>query len=694
MIQKNEWMLAHELAYEDEDFPISPALFLKKIASVLFGMAGVGILLLLFGNSVTAEREQQTWTILQTQPIGKWRLFFCKYTSVLLMTGLFIAAVIAIGVLPTLFHSQLSLHLNYPIVVTSGDTVSIISAGHYMVRSIVIFILAILFAFSLLFFMSNFVKNTFSLYMLTGLILLIGSFTASSPWNPFWLFHFKDIVAKAPGPQDGLTVIFSVSCSVLLFLLAIVLPERASTLFIGSATKQPFSNGKTQTFRSLILRLSQFEWRKIRRKPLTFQVVLTLAFLVTVQIFFIANQTVVKKETYLQEIEAIIVDHRMNRVFPLEQAIESFTKEKEKAEEEGNEARIAYYNDPASLELLHTKLENERDKVSLYENALIDYKKEEWIPFYKFQLAVNEEKRDQETTHRYFSPYTYAVSIAEKKWLMERNLRPVLSGEFTPTVYDQWGDNEELKTYIQSQNKKVDDSGLFSLYLNFKDFYYVVPSVIILFLVGLDFAEERGKRPTLHFLLTQPLRRRELFLGKVINNSLVGIGGSIAILGLLLFIGTISRRLGDWAYPVLHYDGAWFSEASKFLGNSPPIDDRFHLMELGNYVIKTSGLFLLILLFAIVLANLLALFIRSKTGVVICLLLIGSIGYIGSDQFLSRFAHLSPFTYLDVARISNGERAVLKDNLHITEMMGSLVLLCSIGLVLIIGWFIASKWDQ
>lgn len=698
-MKRNEWMLTHNLAYEDEDFPTSPALFLKESATVLFGVVGIGIVILLFGNIVATEKEHQTWLTVRTQPIARWRLFIGKYISVCLMMVLFIVIGILASLLISIIHSGLPVLLEYPAVVTLGDTVSIISTGHYIMRAILLFILAGIFTLSLTFFLGSFVRNSFTLYMLTGFVLLIGTFATfnynalNAAWNPFRLLLFSQFLEKVTEPSDWWMLLFVVGWSLLLLAGAIFMPGRTSALFQGSANKIPFANGRIKGRLPSVLQVSLFEWRKMKRNPLFISVATVMMLLLIVGYIFISHQTGLKEKEYLQEKQEVVDDLNVNLVYRLEQSIASFDEDKKKAEEKGDESWIAYYNDPKSLEIKEELLERFQNEVAMHVEAIDHYQQKDWTSFYEYQLALNEEWRDRKVVSDYFSPFTYAVSIAEKEWLLERNLHPVLSGDFVPTIFDDYGD-KELEKYIHDKYKKVENSGLFSLYLNFTDKFYIIPGIVLLFLVGMGFASERGKRPTLQLLLTQPVRKRDLFLGKVFTNSIIGIIGCAALFGLLALIGTLVNRFGDWAYPVLHYDRKWIDDPLSIFKEESSITDGFHFMPLGNYLLETMGLLLLVLWFSIVLAIFLSQFIRSKAGVIGAVAVIGVVGYVGSHKLLGDLLHLSPFTYFDVARITNGEIAVLSENYQITGMTGSLVLVASIVGLIVTGWLIASSRNR
>ena len=92
------------LSYEDEAYPVSPALILKESTGILLGVVGILILLLFFGNTITVEKEQHTWSTLKTQPIKKWKLIVAKYATALVAILALLVMVVVIGlVIPLIF---------------------------------------------------------------------------------------------------------------------------------------------------------------------------------------------------------------------------------------------------------------------------------------------------------------------------------------------------------------------------------------------------------------------------------------------------------------------------------------------------------------------------------------------------------------------------------------------------------------
>ena len=133
-------------------------------------------------------------------------------------------------------------------------------------------------------------------------------------------------------------------------------------------------------------------------------------------------------------------------------------------------------------------------------------KSRSWAPFYDYQLFNDRRYLESliEMKKHNYSPYTifgYETAIAQKEWMKEHDIQPVFAGTYIPNIHDQWKEeNRKEKKWNEQRNRKVDHSGLFSLYMYFRDYLYFIPLLLFLILVGAGFSGERGKRPTLHLL--------------------------------------------------------------------------------------------------------------------------------------------------------------------------------------------------
>ncbi len=701
-IQKNEWLRLHQLPYEDEEFPMSPALVLKESTAILLGAAGVFLLMLLFGNTITSEKEKQTWLTLKTQPIEKWQRTTAKYMSLLLVMAVFIAVVFGIGCLvPYVFGEQVW-NFNYPQLIHSEDAFKVISTSSYLLRIALLFSCAGTFVFGLIIFLSTRMKSSFSVLMVSSFIGLAGfmvtqlNLSLQTFWNPFQLFRITPIVSEAVQNSFWLYPLSAICWSGLLIMLAILLPKREKEPSRASEQKKPYDSGNTRHIRAVWIS-AIFEWRKMKRQGLLKQSSVVLALFVLIGYFVIAQIANKKEIEYIEGLNEIIHFYEESWIPHVEQNIASIDERKKEAEESGDEAKIAYYtNDALSQNELLLSFFNE--VISNNKMGLKGYEQQDWNSFYNYQLYENRlengefDKEFRLNRTRTLSYLTMKASIVEKEWLMEHNVQPVFSGEFIPTIYHNWGDLKKEKKAWEERNRKVDNSGLFSLYLYFDNYMYFIPLLLLLFLVWSGLAGERGKRHTLHLLKTQPIAEKSIFLGKLTNATVVALVIGLGVVVYIVSVGTLFNRFGDWYYPVLHYNSKSLVESAGYTGMRA-FEGGFHFMPLGEYLVSSIVLFLLVLLFLIVLSHVLALFIPQSFGVIASVALVSVIGYMASWK-LGDFTQFSPFTYLNIAKVVSGEVSVLLNNPAVTALNGCLVLLGVSIFLLLMGYVVLRRRDR
>ncbi|WP_033542018.1 hypothetical protein, partial [Planococcus sp. CAU13] len=189
---------------------------------------------------------------------------------------------------------------------------------------------------------------------------------------------------------------------------------------------------------------------------------------------------------------------------------------------------------------------------------------------------------------------------------------------------------------------------------------------------------------------TQPLTARTIFMGKTLHSILVAAISSLTLFGLLLLVGTLFNRFGDWNYPVLYYDAETVATAADYTGMLSG-GLGFHFISLGTYLVNSTILFLFVLLFFLVLANFLSLFLKNTFTSFAVTLLIGAGGFVLSNYYLTGMAQWSPFTYLQIHKVANGEIGTLMNLQHLNVLTGSLVLLGSTVLLLILGLLVTGR---
>ncbi len=699
-LQKNAWMIEHDLAIEDETYPVSPHLFLKESSKWLFGILGIIILLLCFGDILSAEREQHTWLTLKTQPITNFKIFFSKYFALLIGLLFYIFFTIFIGVFVPIILGDHQLILNYPQAFVVGDEVAIISTLHYLLLKIMLLIVAALISFSLIFLVSKLFKSTFSTLMTSFFVLLIGYLLTESvsllqtPINIFQHLRLDQIILEQVNLIDWKYPVFAILWSAIILVIASVLPERVGKHIHFNTTRKAFNSGETNSKRGKLWNVVIFEFRKLFRKGNLIQGLIILLLLISIGYYFLYQFEVAKEKEYFdylnEELTAI-----QNGLIPMfEDSLGNFTMEMENT------------SDELQKEALQEYIEGYTEAIHLYETrmnkineGIEGYQLGKWAPLYEhqlFQVKLMNGDFDEPLKHISHGEATknefrYYVSVEEKKWLIEKDIQPIFSGDYRLTMHDEWPDypiNEMGRRNYEKRNQNVNASGLYSLYHYYEFYIYVIPLLLFLFLLGTSISSERGKKNTIFYMQTQPISSRTIFLGKTISSSLVAFASILGLVSFILLLGTVFNRFGDWNYPVLHYDTLSTSTAENYTGIITDYHDYgFHFIPLGNYLIQCLVLLLLVTLFMIALGNVISLFVKNTFTVLLLSIVINIFGYIMSVEHLSQWSYLSPFTYFDIFRVSNGEVATLFDQPLINSYMGFFILIISTLLLVMIGYF-------
>ncbi|MCP1160638.1 ABC transporter permease subunit [Bacillus infantis] len=691
-LDKSRWLQKYNLPYEDEEYPLSAHLILKGGSSVFFGVIGLVLMVLLFGGSLSQEKEQNTWSTLATQLISRWRLAAGKYMSLLVSAVLFAVIVIGVSVLIPLVVHQQDLSMQYPVIAGSEDAAAIIPIYQFVLRAILFFVCASAFLFGLIFFFSSWTKNTFMSIMLTvffslaGFILTDMHAVLQRPFNPFRLLMADTLAMTVPSKTDFLYFLGALLwSSPLLIVAGRLLKKEGKQRF--SSIHRPFNKGRTQLASSILANFILFEWRKEKRKRLLLQVMAVLSVFIVLGSVILTYEKNESAEAYISglEEEARVIEEELLPYY--EEAIglsENSQGDKEYAEE------------------LKTVLNLYEERLGKVNKAVDGYYHYELAPLQEYHLfelqAANGEFDTNNISQSYvdlLGQFTVDVSLAEKQWMLEKQIDPIIAGEFNPTINTTWPHEQPHLTKEEwvTQNQKIDNSALYSLYYYF-DHYFSYIIVVFFFLLGGGLARERGKRAAIQFIRTQPVTGRQVFIGKLIAASSLSLLSWTVLVFLVVLAGAIANGFGDWLYPIVHYDSAAAVGSASYTGLSPAgWSTGFHLESLGRVVLENYALHSLVLVFLIVLSVFLSLFIKNQFSVLAVAAIVCISGYAASTKILSSFAHVLPFTYLNPAKVINGEMSVELNNPGIVFADGCWVMM---GAVLVLGaaGYVVSGWDR
>ena len=680
-IEKNAYLLEHGLPYANETYPITPALQMGKIAPILLGTGGLLILLLLFGNAYTSEKEQQTLLTLRTQPLRRGKLLTAKYIGLLFVLFFFLAATLLIGwVIPNVFGDPFN-DLSYPQFLQTGDVFAIIPAWQYLVNVTILLLAAGAFLFGLLLLISTQLRSSFSTIMFTGFVTMLGVVLTESvpvlqvPWNPFQFFRADRFLTEIPNHSIWQYASSAIVWSMMLVFSSVLLREGERGIFKAAEELKPYRKGQTKRLQS-VWNNGLFEWRKSRRRGLIGQTFVVLSVAAIVGYLFFAEQVKEQESIELNGL-ASLVERTETEIIPFyESSIRELEEMIAEANANGENGDFIYGH---NIPTWQGYIENAREEAKLAERALAAYEKGEWTPFYEYQLFNDNriyEMQAEAKKHMQLpqSLFGYETSIAQKEWMKEHEVQPVFSGTYITNIHDNWkSEQRKEKEWTDKINRKVDHNGLFSLYMYFRDYLYFIPLLLFMLLVGAGFAGERGKRPTLHLLKTLPITKRSLFLGKVFYSSVVAIGSAVGVFLFAVLVGTVMNRFGDWMYPVLHYHSRHEVQSFDYTGLRA-FEGGYSFLPLGEFLLKALLLYVCVTLFLLALTNVLGIFIRQPLVVYALTGLISGAGYLLSWK-LDDFAQYSPFLYVNIPKIVNGEILTLLNNPAISVDMGCAMLL-------------------
>ncbi|WBL13601.1 ABC transporter permease subunit [Sutcliffiella sp. NC1] len=689
-IQKNEWLIEHQLSYEDEIFPVSPHLFVLENTSFLFGIIGLSVLLLLLGNIVTIEKEQHTIFTLKTQPVRKWEQTLSKFGSLLFVHIIFVSTALLLGILFPLLFTNYKLELAYPMPLISDNEVTIIPIYIFLIYRVIMFTFASWFVFSLILFISNWLKDSFttlmSIAVILGIALVVTEYFPMllSPFNP--LYYFSS--SRGELVQNSI-VAYSISTGIVtcfLLFFSIIFQEKALGSQQGDGMKKPFRKGETISGNKL-RNIFVFEWRKLVRRKLFIQMNVVLLLLLFAGYYLLAQQSIQKERTFIQNIEQSIefFGNEENHIAPL-----NHYKEMAETQEEHRE----FYEGLIALEEM--KIEYFQEYSMLMEDALDRYVNNNWDKFYEYLLHENRVRNQEEgiyeisqISHDYdfAGRFTVEVSIEEKLWLMENNVRPLFPGTLIPTIHHYFGKNQEGYEYFVEQNTKVDHSGLYSLYLLFQNHGQLAPIFLLLFLLGGGIATERGKKRTLSLLKTLPIAEKQIYIGKLLHSIVVSTLNLLGVFAVIVLMGAVFNRLGDWYYPILKYHSFSYTNSNKFTGSSVE-GYGYEFLPLGEYLLHTITLTILVLLFLLTFTILLSTLFKNTLSVFATAGMIFISGYVLTNHFLTEKAHFSPFVYFNIPKITNGEVATILDNEKVNVISGSVVLFLTSSTFALIGYYL------
>lgn len=712
-IKRNEILLEHSLPYEHELYSLSTTNFMKVVFIFLLSVPGLAILIFLLGDLLVTEKERSTIRTLATQPIPKWRLILGKFAGQLsAVVFTLVIIILASFMIPLLFCGQMG-SFSYPQLIHDSDGFEFISIGRYLLLYMILFLGAASVAFSLVLLFSTLFKDRLivlfsALITLFGGVYVTNQFTVlQSVSNPFLYFNFQSFIEEQGQLSHPLFLAIPYVIALLILLITTILQKQKHSEEKGKSDLLPFDKGLVSKKESLFSTISMFEWRKLKREGQVKRFTIIILLLIIGGYAVITLSTHQLREQYIARTEQSIsnaneqisndkqiIENSEEVLDELDKRESSLTGDEEMLKEIA-EGEVLGYSESLSRRL---------GELERTENELGAYKQGNWMPVYESwqeELAkwwkdpLYESNYPTEKSGGGLSDITFQASTEKIEWMMEHELQPVHNSYFLPytwTIHDKFiSPMDQLKWY--QDLRKIDNTGLFYVYTLFTTPSYLILMGLLVFLLGIGMTAEKGVKRTLTFLTTQPVRISGIYLSKTWISMLLAISIAVGSLFMMVLTGIIGNRFGDWKFPVLHYDPVRLVEAENYTGFLAD-EGGFHFMYMGKFLLETGALFLMGLLFLIAISHFFSLFFKHSMSSLFATFIVAVSGYaVSAFTPLSSIAHWSPFTYLNVGKIANGELAIVLENEEVTTISGVVALL--VGTVILIGIglvYARSRW--
>ena len=658
--------------------------FFRFGAENLFGVLSLVILAFIGLDSLPREYEKGTIITPYTQPYRKWKIIISKLLSLIFMSFVYIISVIA-------FTTIICKIQGYPITGLNSisriitDEMVCIRTLEYLLICIVCFLVLSLLFYTFVLFIGSLTKSSSKTMVMVITLILVGYILTSSgyleyKWNPFYLLNYsKVLLGKYEMPFTAMneTIYKKVDSIGYIPYIYMILP--ALLFLVLSIISQARTNTKPKRDKdskrnTKISSLFRFELEKMKASNsfLFLSLISTMVLITIFSIMIIDDITMISKKEGPEGEIALRkkgVEYYLGEINYLEE-ISNNSNLTAKIRNEAKD-KIKYYKE---------SLEKSEHFYSVYSNIYKYYETNDSGNFYnellktiytRFDKGVDSTWATYKGETGNVSEFAFITSFERVKELKARNITPILQTERQDTAYDEY-----IDSYEERVGKKYDQplthSGLYSVFRMNKDYYLsyiLLIFVAIFFCGGYTYETEAGNQ--LIFLYTEPIDRRKYHYTKILSSLLYStIFLIVFYLGIVMF-GWLSEGLGDWNYPILHYDYI----AENIYKQGEKFEGTYHFINLSSYILRVIVISVFSIGFIASLTTFISLKLKQKNYVIFAAIIISLIGV-----FVARFINVDlikiflPFTYLDVGAVADGSIKIIHNSNRLTMFMGICVL--------------------
>lgn len=691
------------LPYEDNEYSITGANFLKSVVDKAYGLPLALLLLLLSIDVFSGENMDGTKKIRSIQPVKRINIFYGKVMAALVYSTIFIASLLIYsyligGIFGNGFGSFLYPVKRGPMVLTTAiDSVvlfELVSIGKYILVSTAYFLAYILFALSIVSLVTSLLKETLlvatvSLILISLASLLSEKYIEVGQWidgirpsypimNPF-AFEFTEkmiqdlrlnalLVILIPIFFSLLVVYISYGLTKLSFVQNFLASKRVKD---GEASLKSYENKRTK-LRFVNLR---FELLKIFKKKEVYIVAIIILFLVLVYSY---NSSLNYDQAYLDRQD--FYEWRLERT----------------------EETLNYYQDKEGPMKAH--LERDYENYLEYKIAYENNDREKIADSMISEIIVNRDSASGFMGYpdRGFALETIKINLAEMDEIKERKLEPPLpyAYEVRTTPFDNFRSLQDKIRYID-HSKRYQPSityiinGIFKENLN----YLILLIIAIAFATG--FTDEREGKDTLRLLNIQPVESRKTYLAKFFARSLVFVSLIILVIGIAFSLLFVSNKNIEANYPAIYYENKVeddFEGHKALRKNLAYNQDKLDIQEekdnkfvyysfrdMWSENMEMLAIFLMLAIMLIGISMLISLKIKNRWQTSLFTLLIFVGGYGASTGLIKRYSYLFPFIWANQVLVSSGQANIEFDTNLIKSKLGIIVLILWIFIISLVG---------
>ncbi len=694
------YLSKNKLSYEDTEYSITGANFVKTVVNRIYGLPLALLLILLCVDIFSGENMNGTENIRKIQPVKRVNIIYSKlFASFLYSIFFLLSLIISSYLIGGIFGNGFGT-FSYPvqrgpqILTASKDSIvlfELISIGKYILLSTVYFGAYILFILGVVSFSSVIFKDTLLVSVISVILVSIAhlvstKFIDTGKWiqgimpnypifNPF-AYEFSNRMIQDLRLKPLAIMWIPIIMTLIIVYLSYILSRNSyiQTMFKGRRIKDGETSLKEYENKNHIGKFVNFRFEilKIFRKK---EVYITTIIIISMVSVYGYNSSKEYKRIY-QDRE----DFYNWRLENLDEALNYFTEgdmhNKLKADyEKYIKFKKAYEN-------------NDRDIISDSMISAIYENQEQAIGFMGY-------------SDKGFSLETIMINISEIEEVKERNVEPPLpyAYEVKSTPFDKFRTMADYLRYMD-YSKRYQPSITYIINGIFKNGLNYLILLVLTIALATGFIAEREKNHTLRLMNIQPIKSKNIYLGKLFAQIIVFVSIIILSLGILFAGLLISGKKVEANYPVIRYENKIDEnyQGEKLLRRNLAVNKKQEPIEVGSnqfvgYEFRDMSkeniemiiIFIIIGIMSLGFAMLISLNIKNRWLISIMTILVFVLGYGFSMGILKGISLGLPFIWLNQALVSSGEANIIFDTNFINVKLGVAILALWIVITVFLG---------